>query len=246
MPRSFSYSALTLRVRQSGESNREAWFLTAGEGLVKATVFGGARSRLRSQVAPYHEGRLIVYHNPVKDYRKVTDFEVQSWRPGIRELWERTAAAGALAETILFSHGGGGNWPEALKLAGTVLDILSGASTGACPRIIIYFLWHWIQILGIKPELSHCALCNKIQNEAFLWYSGRKEAIFCEKCRSEQGLTLRIGPGSRQWLANIEKIPPEALETYPVDALSLDQAKALSTAILENALGKRLATWDGI
>ena len=96
MSRNFSYSVLTLRVRPSGESNREAWFLSAEEGIFKATVFGGPKSRLRSQVAPFHQGRLWIYHDPVKDSRKVTDFDVSSWRPGLRELYERVMAADAL------------------------------------------------------------------------------------------------------------------------------------------------------
>jgi len=152
MPRSFTYSALTLRVRPSGESNREAWFLTAEEGLIRATVFGGPKSRLRSHVAPFHEGTLWVYHDPVRDSRKVSDFDVQSWRPGLRELWERAMTADAVAETILASHGGGGAWSEAAKLAGSVLDALDGADAAACSRIGVYFLWHWAWILGLRPD----------------------------------------------------------------------------------------------
>ncbi|MDR1100566.1 MAG: recombination protein O N-terminal domain-containing protein, partial [Treponema sp.] len=118
MPRTFTYTALVLRTRPSGESNREAWFLTAEEGLLRATVFGGPRSRLRAHVAPFHSGPLWIYHDPVRDSRKITDFDVLCWRPGIREQYERTMAADALAETILNSHGGGGNWKTAFALAG--------------------------------------------------------------------------------------------------------------------------------
>ena len=250
MPRNFSYSALTLRVKPSGESNREAWFLTAEEGLVRATVFGGAKSRIRSQVAPFHEGKLMIYHDPVKDSRKVSDFDVQSWRPGIRELWERAATAGALAETVLFSHGGGGNWPEALKLAGASLDALNAAPAETCSRIAIYFFWHWAQILGAKPDLFHCTSCQKeIKQEEFLWYSNRKEAVFCEKCAQNPDSLLSIGPKGRFMLMEIESLHPPSLETlekWPLDTIAMEQAKALSQAVLAGALGRRLTTWDGI
>ena len=250
MPRNYTFSALTLRVKPSGESNREAWFLTAEEGLVKATVFGGAKSRLRSQVAPFHEGNLIIYHDPVKDSRKVTDFDVQLWRPGIRELWERTTTAGALAETVLFSQGGGGNWPEALKLTGISLDNLETANAEACSRIAVYFLWHWARILGIKPDLSGCNSCQKeAKQEDFLWYSGKKEALFCEKCVQNPDSQLCISPGGRLWLTEIESLHPTALKTldkWHIDANSIEQAKALSQAVLAGTLGKRLQTWDAL
>ena len=250
MSRNLTYSALTLRVKSSGESNREAWFLTGEAGLIRATVFGGGKSRLRSQVAPFHEGKLLVYHEPVKDSRKVSDFDVLSWRPGIRELWERAAAAGALAETILSSQGGGGNWPEALKLASSVLDALNTAAVGACSQIAIYFLWQWAQILGVKPDLSTCAFCScEIKQEQALWYSGRKEAVFCERCVQNPDSLFRIGSESRFWLMEIEALKPAALETpdtWPADTSSLEQAKALSQAVLAGVLGKRLPTWDMI
>ncbi|MDR2078214.1 MAG: recombination protein O N-terminal domain-containing protein, partial [Treponema sp.] len=56
--RLFTYSAIILRVRPSGESNRETWALTAEEGILRATVFGGPKSKLRSHVEPYHRGTL--------------------------------------------------------------------------------------------------------------------------------------------------------------------------------------------
>jgi DNA repair protein RecO (recombination protein O) len=152
MPRTFTCTALVLRTRPSGESNREAWFLTAEEGIIRATVFGGPKSRLRAHVAPFHSGPLWFYHDPVRDSRKVTDFDVQSWRPGIREQYDRTMAADALAETILASHGGGGNWETAFTLAGGTLDALETADDRQCLPALLHFFWNWLDILGLRPE----------------------------------------------------------------------------------------------
>ena len=264
MTRSYTYSALALRVKPTGESNREAWFLTSEEGLIRATVFGGPKSRLRSQVAPFHEGKLWIYHDPVRDSRKVSDFDVQSWRPGIRELYERTMAADALAETILASQGGGGAWPRAAELAGSVLDALEAADPAACSRMGIYFLWHWAAILGAKPDLSACGgecqapergnarnnACEARQ-DGVLWYSARKEALFCEKCAQAQRTDrqpplMRLGPGARRWLSEIESLPAAALARISLDTPSLEQARALSQAVLAGALGRKLPTWEGI
>ena len=212
MSRSYTYSAITLRVKPSGESNREAWFLTAEEGVLRATVFGGPKSRLRAQVAPFHGGTLWIYHDPVRDSRKVSDFDVQSYRTGIRELYERVMAADAVAETILSTHGSGGSWQTAAKLAGSVLDALNDAGTALCSRLGVYFLWHWADLLGVRPELS----------------------------------SLSLGNGARLWLNEISSLPPAALARVSLDTVSLEQAREVSKAILADALGKRLATWEGI
>ena len=254
MGRNLAYSALTLRVRASGESNREAWFLTAEEGLVRATVFGGPKSRLRSQVAPFHEGRLLIYHDPVRDSRKVNDFDVRSYRTGIHELYERAMTAAGIAETILSSQGGGGNWQEAARLATGALDALDGADTAACSRIGVYFFWHWARILGAAIELSACASCAcEAGRDEVLWYNPREEALFCENCMQGEGVKtrLRVDNGGRLWLKEIEALPPEvlggtSLDEWYTDGSSLEQARALSKAVLGAALGKKLPTWDEI
>jgi DNA repair protein RecO (recombination protein O) len=152
MSRTFTFTALVLRTRPSGESNRDVWFLTAEEGLLQATVFGGPKSRLRAHAAPFHSGTLWIYRDPVRNSRKVTDFDVVSWRPGLREQYDRALAADALAETILASHGGGGNWEAAFTLAGGSLDALEGAEDQHCLPIILHFFWNWLDILGLRPE----------------------------------------------------------------------------------------------
>jgi DNA repair protein RecO (recombination protein O) len=205
MARTFTYSALVLRSRLSGESNREITFLTAEEGLIQATVFGGPKSKLRAHTSPYHRGKLWIYRDPVKGFMKVTDFDVQIWRPGVRELYERTMAASALAETVLTAHGGGGAWTEALSLMDDALDALDTADEAASRRILIHFLWNWAEILGQRPELA-CHICGAGALQAFekrpqasqsgvsqmgafqargdglLWYSQRDGTLICPSC----------------------------------------------------------------
>jgi len=229
MKRNLTYRALTLRTKAIGESNREAWFLTEEEGVLRATVFGGAKSRLRSQVAPFHEGELWLYHDPVRDSRKVSDFDVRSYRIGIRDLYERTLAAHALAETVLASHGGGGAWQDAVALCSQTLDTLSEADAQLCSRLGIYFLWHWAAHLGVRPDLSTCASCScALPSEMTVFFSLESEAVLCGNCAKLSGIAtlgtegnapllhrnngIRIQSGARMWLRAIEECrhPPSS------------------------------------
>jgi DNA repair protein RecO (recombination protein O) len=293
MSRSFTYAALILRVRPSGESNRDAWFLTAEEGILRATVFGGPKSRLRAHAAPYHQGQIWIYHDPVRDSRKLVDFDVRSWRPGLRELYERTMSAGAVAETILAGYGGGGNWGTALTMAEKTLDALETADGEGCARILIHFLWNWAELLGQRPELNRCASCSSTPGggeaykaceagrDALLWYSPHEGTLFCSSCagnfvtnsagnfvtnstgnsvvnskkdcaagsgeaedlRREPGL-LPVGPGVRRWLGAAGSLDPALLTRYTLDKAAGAEAKALVTAVLAGAFGRRLASWD--
>ncbi|MDR3304137.1 MAG: DNA repair protein RecO C-terminal domain-containing protein [Treponema sp.] len=251
MSRSFTYPALALRVRPSGESNRDAWFLTSGEGVIRATVFGGPKSKLRAHISPFHTGTLWIYHDPSKDSRKVTDFDVRSWRPGLRERYERSMAASSLAETVLATQGGGGNWDTALALANNALDALDSADEACCTRIVIHFLWNWALFLGIGPDLDRCAACAcEPSREGILWFSKREGVLLCPACADAQKRAARdeslvpVMPGARRWLATVEKLPPAWLARYMLDARSLAHAKALVTNLMALALGRWLATWD--
>jgi DNA repair protein RecO (recombination protein O) len=216
--RLFTYSALILRVRPSGEANREAWILTAEEGLVRATVFGGPKSKLRAHVAPYHRGKLWIYRDPVRDSRKITDFDVHSWKPGIRESYERSSAAAAIAETILEAYGGGGPWEEAFGLADASLGALESADTSGCERAFIYFLWNWAGILGIRPALNET-----------------------EDTGTGPGI---LGPGARGWLGAALELSPSQMARRTMDGVSTRQARLFVATLVGNALGKRLGTWN--
>ena len=244
MSRTAVYSALVLRSRPSGESNSEVSLLTAEEGIIRVTVFGGPKSKLRAHSAPYNSGQVWVYRDKSKEYGKLSDFDVHSWRPGLRELYERTMAAGAVAETILCTHGGGGDWGEALKLATAVLDALESANEELCARLLVHFLWRWAGFLGLQPHVESCAICGDRNAAAPLWFSAREDSVLCAACAHGQENLLQINPGCRRWLSAVGTLDPSLLHRYSMDNKSFREAKSLAAAVLTSALGKRLASWD--
>ncbi|MDR2144791.1 MAG: DNA repair protein RecO C-terminal domain-containing protein [Treponema sp.] len=238
MNRTASCQALVLRVRPSGE-HREAEFLSSEEGIVRATVFGGPKSHLRSHVAPFHSGTLWIYHDPVKDTRRVNDFDVVSWRPGLRELYERAGAASAIAGLVLKSRGGGGAFAQAAELVRESLDALESADESRCPQILVRFMWNWAGLLGQKPSLERCSSCAcELRGDEVLWFI-RGEGLLCGNCirraagSGQDGYTgPALGPGARRWLRSVEN---GVSRTSP-DAPSLAEAEALVRALLGDAL----------
>ena len=242
MSRTLVCSAMVLRSRPSGESNSEVTMLTAEEGIIKATVFGGAKSKLRAYAAPYNSGQVWIYRDQAKDYGKISDFDVKSWRPGLRELYERTMAAGGAAETILSTHGGGGEWREALSLAAATMDALETANEELCSRILIHFLWRWAGFLGLQPQVEACVTCEKKADA--LWFSAREGTVSCDDCAPEQTGLIRLDLGCRRWLEAVGRLEPSQLGRYSMDTKSFREVKSLVTAVMTAALGKRLASWD--
>ena len=246
MNRNVSCRSLVLRVRAAGESNREVWLLGEGIGPIRATVFGGPKSRLRSQVSPFHSGTAWIYRDPVKDANKLSDFDVENWRHGIREMYERAMAADAIADTLLASHSGGGNWAAAMEVAEAALDAVAESDEEGCGAVFLWFMWRWADFLGLKPDFSRCAVCSRPAPEAgALVVSPSEGGAVCRVCRGEgrpaTGGPVEIGSVCRAWLESLSAVAPAAL-TRP-DSKSLREAKALATAVLGGALGRRLESW---
>lgn len=254
MIRSSVYSALVLRSRSSGEANRDIWLLTAEEGLLRATVFGGPKSKLRSHASPFHSGRAWIYRDPVKDSRKLTDLDVHSWRPGLRELYERAMSADAAAETVLASHGGGGNWNRALSLTESALDALAVADGETCGRILLCFLWQWIDFLGLRPDFDLCVSCGKpTLPDSRLRYVPAEGGMACSGGGCSDGnypgsrlptVFCEAGGGCRHWLQTVLSLSPLQLNRYTLDKKSYSEAKTLVMAILAETFGRKLASWE--
>jgi len=248
------YQALVLRNRPSGESNSEVTLLTAEEGIITATVFGGPKSKLRAHSAPFNSGQVWIYRDKIKNYAhnqsyaKLSDFDVHSWRAGLREQYDRTMAASAAAQTILSTHGSGGDWALALKLATDTLDMMENAGEELCSNLLVHFLWRWTNILGIQPHLDCCSDCGQ-KSDTALWFNNHEGSLLCKNCMSaiysdNAHHLLQLNPGCRRWFSAAGQLDPSLIPRYSMDKKSFNEAKALVTAILTEALGKRLDSWD--
>jgi len=246
MNRNASCRSLVLRVRSAGESNREVRLLGEETGPIRATVFGGPKSRLRSQVSPFHSGTAWIYRDPVRDTNKLSDFDVENWRHGIREMYERAMAADAVADTLLASHSGGGNWAAAMEVAEAALDAIAESDEEGCGTVFLWFMWKWADFLGLKPDFSRCSVCSRPAPDAgALVVSPSEGGAVCRICRGEgrpanAGL-VEIGSACRAWLESPAVLTPTAL-TRP-DPKSFGEARTLATAVLAGALGRRLESW---
>jgi len=253
MSRTAVYTAIVLRNRPSGESNSEVTLLTAEEGIIKTTVFGGAKSKLRAHSAPYNSGQVWIYRDKSKEYGKLSDFDVRFWRPGLRDMYDRTMAAAAAAETILSSHGGGGEWAAAFKIAADTLDALEDANEEFCGRVLVHFLWKWVGFLGIQPHIEYCSACGNNSDNIF-WFNVNEGSALCANCKSinneqttdnkEQSGLLKLNPGCRRWLSLTSEMESSGIFRYSMDNKTFNEVKSLVTAVLSSAFGKRLASWE--
>ena len=123
--------------------------------IVPATLFGGARSKLRGMVSTYQSGQVWLYSNPIKNSNKITDFSVSAYRMELRESLARSWCAAVCSE-ITIKTCGTVNW----QLVNAFLDGLCVSDDAGCERGLLRFLWRLLRTAGVAPDIFHCGTCG--------------------------------------------------------------------------------------
>ncbi|TXT44179.1 MAG: DNA repair protein RecO (recombination protein O) [Spirochaetes bacterium] len=156
------FDALILRARETPQGTRVVSLLGAQAGILDAFVFGGARSSLRSTASPYVYAVVSLYHDPVKDFRKITDISIIDSLSGIRMGYGKLLCAGAIAETILKTHAAGGEYAQSLELAlGALKRIEKAQDDDKTLGFLLAYLWETLTLLGLDPDMETCASCGR-------------------------------------------------------------------------------------
>ncbi len=246
MSRAVTYNAIVLAVHSSGEDNREAFFFTKEAGLIQATLFGGPKSKLRAYVSLFHRGILWIYHDPVKNTNKITDFDVQSWRPLVRESYQRIMAATYVAEVTLASRGGGAPWDQPFTVLDETLEAIGTVPEEDISLITLRWVWQWLHILGVAPDITQCHQCACVPDDNdVLWYSSREPQIVCSQCAAAAVHQLNqplipLNGGARHWLQRILTVDIKSTGRWQMDSETRNQVQRLCGTMLDTVLEKHL------
>ncbi len=245
--RSWSTEAVVISLSTFGEGHREALLLTPDANLVHAAVFGGAKSKLKALVAPWHLGTAWLYSDPVKKTCKLTDFDVTRYRSGLRENLVRSWCASVCTEIVSRAHGTT-DW----KLVNAFLDGINVSAEDECRRGLLRFIWRLLVSAGINPDLSGCIRCGSTGangRDAVLYYSPHEEGCICSACIKPGEQVFILEEDARRWLFTVEHGSPAQARYVVPDERIYGQLRALLFFLLSRMMGgpvKTLETGDGI
>ncbi|AFG37503.1 DNA repair protein RecO [Spirochaeta africana] len=158
MERNQRFTAVILKQRPVGETHAGLTILSPSQGLVSVIAHGvhSVRGSLRGKIAPFTIAEFDIYHDPVKNRRKVADMVIDTQLPGIRENIERFYTASLWAEIILKTHGGGEAAGFVYSLLTESLRLLDECRPEQIRRLSIQFLLHWLDgVGGIDERYLH-------------------------------------------------------------------------------------------
>ena len=195
--RNQSFDALFLRAKDSPAGDRIVSMLTAEEGVLDAFVFGGARSSLRSSASPFVFAKVLIYADPVKHYRKLSDMTIIESFSRLRESYSKLWSASVISELIVKTSGCGGEYGEVLDLSLQAFRVLDGGAEEVVDMTLLSYLWKTLGIMGLQPNLDHCSLCGTILTpsdedgaaRSGMQYSATQEGFVCDAC-GEDGIAI--------------------------------------------------------
>lgn len=160
--RNWQTQALTLSLDELASSHKIATFLIPEASscyVLKATVFGGAKSHLRGSILPFYTGNLWLYTNPTNSSNKVIDFEPTQPRYNIRNSLTHIWASSFVSE-LCIKLKGCIDW----KLVNAFLDGINASDAKECKVAILRFIWRVASFSGVAPSL--------------LFFKNHKEGIY--------------------------------------------------------------------
>lgn len=269
--RSWNTEALVLSVSSFSSDHRNVSLLVPQEHgctIVPATLFGGARSKLRGMVSTYQSGQVWLYSNPIKNSNKITDFSVSAYRMELRESLARSWCAAVCSE-ITIKTCGTVNWP----LVNAFLDGLCVSDDEGCERGLLRFLWRLLQTAGVAPDIFHCGTCGiEIATNAAGWgsscaeiatdaeiatnaascpaetccavYSPAEDECFCSSCRRFDAHTFPLSAEAFRYLYAVTEKAPGYSRHLPLSPAAYGELKRFLFFLTEKMAGAPLKTFQ--
>lgn len=241
--------AIILTVREQGENNRSVCAVSADMGIFHATLFGGPKSRLRSLVQPFNSGTMFIYDDESRHQKKVSDFDARNFHASLKENLYKTWAAN-LASEILMKTRCAGDDRSAYILLKAFLDGIDAGTEEQARIGTIRFLWRYITLLGVQPEICECIGCGRpltdsqAKARAKPFFSPAQNGFFCNECRSfereSQDAFFEMSIGGLEYLEAINTMTPGQVRRIQLDPESMNDLKRFTFHLIEQAVGQTL------
>lgn len=243
MTRNLKAPALVLRINPVGENHRGLSMLVSGEGLLTPLAYGaqGKRSVLRGTAVPYNRGIADLHFDGVKNRWRLTAFDPEDTHDGLREDLDRFYKAATWAEILLKTHGAGGDSAELYELAASAFSILSRSAPRDLDRLNVAFMWQFLEIEGVQPDLRHCGRCGRLlipggsEGPARFLPNGLLAGPECAESRWPI-----LHEGAVKWLINISGQPLETALKVGLAPAAVIAAQSWLLTIIQTLLERPL------
>jgi DNA repair protein RecO (recombination protein O) len=242
MKRNFRTEGIILKNNRFGEIHKGVIFLSPEHGIMNAVAYGAysIKGKLRSITNPLCAGTFFLYRDPVKDTCKISDLDCREFFEGVRGSIVKFFIASVWLETILKTFGG--DSAETFSLLRQCLRLLDTCVEAKAPQLLVQFIWRYLGLAGLAPDLRECAGCGKLRGEAesFVYRRGAS-GFFCADCGQPAAPgSVDIPSGALEYLRYSGNVAVEKAADVSLDAGSFSSLKKALLFLAEDLAGGAL------
>jgi DNA repair protein RecO (recombination protein O) len=245
MGRTRTTEAIILKNNRIGEIHKGVIMLTPTEGLLRPIAHGAysQKGKLRGTTNFLCSGTAYLYADPVRDSLKLTEMDVSAYFSGIRENLTRFYVATLWAELILLTYGSGDNTGELYVLLHSALELLDDATDELAGRINIQFLWRFLRLNGVEPDLDYCVVSGDALSPDEPVAFSRSDGGFCSRAYSQEHMIV-WQPGAAAYMRHSATLSlPESLRVTPPAGAAVRIRRVLY-ALLQDQIERPIRTLE--
>ncbi len=225
-----------LAKKERGES--DYIFTVYTEDFGKLEVLGKAIRKIKSKL---RSGAELFYLSEIefiqgKTYKTLTDALLIENFPNIRKDLEKLETVSSMCQTLQDFVSGEEKDDHVWNLLSEVMAELEkpGSRIFEAGLIYDYFFWNLVSILGYRPELYSCCLCQKKPVPEELFFSFETGGVLCSSCSGKAEDSLEIGADAVKIIRLILKKDVQTLSRLKFDPANMKMLKKLSECYNKN------------
>jgi DNA repair protein RecO (recombination protein O) len=235
--------ALVLRKTKLGETDIILTLLAADGRQLRAVAKGLRKpgGRFGGRLEPYAVADLLLHTGRSLDI--VTEAVTVAAHGGLREDFDRSAAAAVVADVLDKISVEGQTEERLFGLATTTLDVMEEAPVSALPPIVIAFLAKAMAMHGYRPQLESCSCCSSEAGDSRL-FSVASGGALCASCAAADASAVRFSPEGRAWLERLMQARMAEIPALEMPAEAVADCFALIRAFVTYHVPARLKALD--
>jgi len=240
---SYPLTALVLRKTKLGETDVILTLLAEDGQQVRAVAKGLRKpgSRFGARLEPYAVVDLLMHTG--KSLEVVTDARTVDTHQGLREDFDRSAAAAVVVDVLDKIALQGAAEPRLFALARATLDVMEAADGTALSALVVAFLLKAMAMHGYRPELDSCAACA-LPCEGGEMFSLTSGGVLCASCGLLDAAALRSTEAVRLWMKHLLGSTMAQIAADPPPAAAVADCFALTRSFVAYHLPTRLKALD--
>lgn len=187
--------AVVLSKMNYGDTSLIATLFTEEAGKLSAIIKGGRnpKSKLSNLVDPLNHLQVILYRKETRDLQLISDADIISHFPGIKENLETLKYSFAVVELV--KNLSPENETNKKLFNGLVRILTLFNSSNEHPGIIFgrFFLFY-ISEIGYRLILDKCSVCNNSVLPNTMTGYNYENGLICENCRKQGIINYEISP----------------------------------------------------